>query len=250
MERDFTLSKYRELLQSLPKGNYTLQGALENKDQFGIIRHDVDRPPKNVLRLAQMENDLGIKTTYYFRVKKKLFKPEVISHVKNMGHEIGYHYEVLDKAKGDKEKAIDIFQQEWKLFKEWDATTICMHGNPLSKYVNRDIWKDFDYSNFGVKGEGYLSVDFSKYVYFTDTSRKWNFKGLAVKDRISQNLTMVRSTDDIISKVKQEEIKNIYILTHPSRWNDDWVPWARELSLQSLKNIVKYQISVFRNGRS
>ena len=250
MERDFTFSKYEELLRSLPKGDYTLKSALKNKDQFGIIRHDVDRPPKNVLPLARMENEQGIRTTYYFRVKKDLFNPIVISKVKELGHEVGYHYEVLDKANGDTQKALEIFEKEWALFKEWNAKTICMHGNPLSKYVNRDIWKAHDFKDYGVEGEGYLSVDFSKYEYFTDTSRKWNLKSLAVKDRINGKLREVKSTDDIIEKVKQKEIKHIYILTHPSRWNDDWAPWAKELSLQSLKNVVKYQINVLRKAEA
>ena len=247
MERDFTLAKYRELLNCLPKGDYSFYSSLVNNEQFGIIRHDVDRPPKNVLSLAKLEYQMGISSTYYFRVKKNLFIPAIIDKVKDMGHEIGYHYEVLDKAKGDINKAIEIFKEEWQLFHQWDSKTICMHGNPLSRFVNRDIWNHYNYSDYGVAGEGYLSVDFSRYIYLTDTSRKWNFKNLAVKDRINGQLIKVRSTDDIIKKIRNREIKNIYILTHPSRWNDDWLKWSKELSLQSLKNIVKYHLSIMRN---
>lgn len=39
------------------------------------MRHDVDRKPQNALRMAKLENDLGIKVTYYFRIITKPAKP-------------------------------------------------------------------------------------------------------------------------------------------------------------------------------
>ena len=43
---------------------------------------------------GEIERELGISGTYYFRSTKEVFKAEIM-------HEIGYHYEVLDKAKGN-----------------------------------------------------------------------------------------------------------------------------------------------------
>jgi hypothetical protein len=247
MERDFTFSKYRELLEQIPKGNYTLKGALINKNQFGIIRHDVDRPPKNVLSLAKIENDFNISSTYYFRVKRKHFLPEIINQVKLLGHEIGYHYEVLDKAKGDTNIALKIFNEEWNLFKKWESKTVCMHGNPLSKYINKDIWKNNRFEDFGILGEGYLSIDFNKYDYFTDTGRKWNFSNYSIKDKTNSNLIEIASTNELINVLRRKEISNFYILTHPSRWNDNLLMWSKELVLQSAKNIIKLQINKIIN---
>jgi hypothetical protein len=249
MTRDFTLSKYKELLQQLPTGNYTFRESLINGNQFGIIRHDVDRPPYNVLQLAKIEHDFGIKTTYFFRIKEKHFVPEIINQVKLLGHEIGYHYEVLDKANGNMENAIEIFVKEWSLFKTWDSETICMHGNPFSKFINNNIWSKYNFKDYNVLGEGYLSVDFSKYNYFTDTGRKWNYNSYSMKDKINIKLTKINSTNDLISKLKQGEIDHIYILTHPSRWNDNLLFWSRELIFQSLKNIIKSQLNLIKNKK-
>ena len=33
---------------------------------------------------------------------KEVFKAGIIQAIEKMGHEVGYHYEVLDKAKGNK----------------------------------------------------------------------------------------------------------------------------------------------------
>ena len=71
MKRDFTLKKYKELLLAIGLGDWTVRSYLSNRNQRAIIRHDVDRPPKNVLEMAKLESNLGIEATYYFRVKKK-----------------------------------------------------------------------------------------------------------------------------------------------------------------------------------
>jgi hypothetical protein len=35
-------------------------------EQFCLVRHDVDRKPLNALKMAEIENKLGVKSTYYF----------------------------------------------------------------------------------------------------------------------------------------------------------------------------------------
>ena len=57
----------------------------------------------NALRMAELEHELGIQSTYYFRFPYT-FKPDIIRKIQALGHEVDYHYEVLSKAKGDYEK--------------------------------------------------------------------------------------------------------------------------------------------------
>jgi hypothetical protein len=197
--------------------------------------------------MARLEYNNGIKSTYFFRVRPRLYNPEIISKVMSLGHEIGYHYEVLDKARGDYQKAIQIFQNEWELFREWDSVSICMHGNPLSKYINKDIWKKYDFRDFNVIGEAYISIDFHKMKYFTDTGRKWNSKQFSVKDKISKELIEIKNTDHLINFIKMNSRESIYILTHPSKWNDSLLPWWWELIYQNSKNIVKSMINKIKN---
>jgi len=47
--------------------------------------------------MARLENELGIKATYFFRTIPHTFKPEIIKEIAGMGHEIGYHYENLSE---------------------------------------------------------------------------------------------------------------------------------------------------------
>jgi hypothetical protein len=235
---DFTLKKYGEVLTALGRGDYRFVSY--NESQRTILRHDVDRSAGGALRMALLEAERGIKATYYFRVPRT-FDVQAITRIASLGHEIGYHYECLDKAKGDLDKAIGIFEQELALFKVWGAKTICMHGNPLSKWDNRDMWKRFDFKKYGILGEAYLSVDFNKIPYFTDTGRAWNSEKFSVKDRTGAKLQKVRDTDELIKIISRKGAK-AYILTHPERWSDNPLAWARELVLQNAKNIVKRMI--------
>lgn len=248
MSRDFTLKKYEELLAALGPGDYTFYSYLNNKNQPAILRHDVDRNPKYVIAMAELENRRNVRTTYYFRVRPNLFKRDIMNRVKKLGHEIGYHYETLDKARGDRPKAIELFKNEWALFKEWDAKTICMHGNPFSKIDNKSIWKAHDFKEYGVSGEAYISVDFASIEYLTDTGRCWNNEAFSVKDRVSRELVQLKGTENLIDLIKRGKIKTPYILTHPSRWNDSCLLWTREWLGQNLKNIIKRCLVRLRNN--
>jgi hypothetical protein len=227
---DFTLKQYNKLLSSIGPGDFRLIS------KGNIMRHDVDRSLKNALLMAQMEAKKKIRTTYFFRVPYT-FDERRINKIYNLGHEVGFHYEVLDKAKGDFEKAIKIFKKEWPLFSRWNAKSICMHGNPLSKWDNRDLWKKYDFKEFGVEKEAYLSINFDERYYFTDTGRCWNNKDVSVKDTTNSKLIKIRNTNHLISKIKR--LDNFYILTHPCRWNDSLILWGKELVWQNIKNVGK-----------
>jgi hypothetical protein len=134
--KDFTQEKYKELLSGIKEKNIPVFGIkdfIEYPVNKGIIiRHDVDRKAKNALITAKIENEFGFKTTYYFRITKGSFKPEIIKEISDMGHEIGYHYEDLSIAKGNYEKAIELFTKHLKKFDTLaDVKTIAMHGRPL-----------------------------------------------------------------------------------------------------------------------
>jgi len=192
--------------------------------------------------MAKVEKDLRIKSTYYFRMKKDIFKPEMIKEIANTEHEIGYHYEVLDKANGNIEKAIEIFEEELKEFRRiCDVKTICMHGNPLSKWINKDLWKKYDFKDFSIIGEPYLSIDYTKIPYLTDTGRKWNSR-FSVKDVVDANnqpIEMMKSTDDVIRMTNEGYVDQMCILAHPERWSDSFGAWLKEPAWQNVKNVGK-----------
>jgi hypothetical protein len=69
---DFTLKTYKQLLLTLKKQGFlfqTFQEFLEKPESKAIVlRHDVDKLPENSLGFAQIQHELGIKGSYYFRI--------------------------------------------------------------------------------------------------------------------------------------------------------------------------------------
>ena len=78
---DFTFKKIAKLLE-VSKIKYNVIPYIDsiNRDinNYIILRHDVDRYPNNTLKMAKLEANLGIKSSYYFRIIKSVFKPNII----------------------------------------------------------------------------------------------------------------------------------------------------------------------------
>ena len=263
MNKDFTLSAYRNLLLALQKAGYCFlpfgdvrQFMLDHPheslpDKYVMLRHDVDLRAGNSLLTAQIENKLDIRASYYFRVVEQSNQPDIIRKIALLGHEIGYHYEDMSVANGDIDKALDHFSEWLGYFRQfYPVKTICMHGAPTSRYDGRDLWKTKSYQEFGIIGEPYLDIDFRKVFYLTDTGRQWDGYRVSVRDKVPQQDEWTRTgrtfhtTDDIIRCLDDgtftDKLGNaVMITTHPQRWTDNSLLWAREYMLQSAKNIIK-----------
>ena len=268
---DFTLKKYHELLLALKDSGYHFQafsGYLENPEKRVIIlRHDVDAKKLNSLQFAKIQAKNNIRGTYYFRIVPQSFDEKVIREIASLGHEIGYHYETMDTARGNINKAWDDFRLNLETFRKIvPITTICMHGSPLSKYDNRSLWKKNDYRSLGLTGEPYFDIDFSKVLYLTDTGRRWDGEKVSIRDKVqgdevrnlnsdirnlkltqhhripepgSRNLK-IHNTNDIIKAAKSGNLPDQLMITfHPQRWTDHPCPWVKELLWQNAKNVIK-----------
>ena len=268
--QDFTLTIYRKLLQELLTNGYSFQTLLDfiqrPEDKAVVLRHDVDRKSENALVIATIEKNADIRASYYFRIVKESYDEDIIRQIAKMGHEIGYHYENLSavnsrkdfrEVKGamSKEKlfelAIEDFERNLEKFRKiYPVRTICMHGSPLSKWDNRDLWKRYNYKDYGIIAEPYFDLDFDKVFYLTDTGRRWDGDSVSVRDKVKntgdrgqgagvRNLRL-RKTWDIIEAVEKELLPDkIMLNTHPQRWTDNPIEWTKELVWQNIKNVVK-----------
>ena len=196
---DFTINIYKNLLTTLQKQGFSFQtfaeymssGNAQDNSTFNIqhskliiLRHDVDALPQNSLRFARIQAEMGIKGTYYFRIVPQSFDERIIKEIAELGHEIGYHYETMDTCKGDVDQAFNEFCRNLEKFQKLtEIKTISMHGSPLSKFDNRDIWKKYDYKKLGLLAEPYFDIDFNHLFYLTDTGRRWDGHRFNVRDK-------------------------------------------------------------------
>lgn len=248
--KDFSLQTFKLLCIRLKKQKYkfiTFLDCCSNNapKKFVVMRHDIDRDSKSVLKMAKIENDMDIKASYYFRTAKKIYNERLIKELATLGHEIGYHYEDLSLAKGDFVHAIIMFKKNLKKLRQiFPVKTICMHGSPLSKWDNRLIWQKYNYHDFDIIGEPYFDVDFNKVLYLTDTGRRWNGEKVIVRDKFNSKFNYnFKSTFDIIKEVNNNKLPDkLMINIHPQRWVDKLLPWLIELVWQNIKNIAKHLV--------
>jgi len=275
---DFTIDAYKALLASLQFASYHffpfnefLSSEISKKI---VLRHDVDLLPQNSLQFAKIQNELQIKSSYYFRAVPESWDERIILEIESLGHEVGYHYENMDTCNGDVDKAWDDFRYNLdKLRKLVDVKTICMHGSPRSKFDNKELWTKYDYKSLDLIGEPYYDVDFDKVFYLTDTGRRWDGWKTSVRDKVPQQEEWVKqglvfhTTQNIIDALlsnnetrttnneqqtylsgsqatnnKQRIINlpnQIMFTMHPQRWHRRRLPWLKEVVIQGVKNKIK-----------
>jgi len=160
MNLDFTLSKYAQICEAVKHCAcpiMTVSQFLEAgqpKESVIILRHDVDRDLSKAVEMANLEASFGLQATYYFRKIRSVFRKDQIKQLSQLGHEVGYHYEVLTKTRGNNEQALKLFEQELAEFREVvPVETISMHGSPLTPWNNLDLWRVYDFRDFNLSGE-------------------------------------------------------------------------------------------------
>jgi hypothetical protein len=253
--RDFSLQAYGALLAEVGKTGREVLPLREFFERrplppaFLVLRHDVDRRPERALRMAEVERAHGVRSTYYFRHTARVFRREVILAISAMGHEIGYHYEVLDKAQGEPRRAAEIFTRELAELRALvEVKTAAMHGNPLSRWDNRDFWKHCTLSRFGLIGEAYVSVIDPEIAYVTDTGRGWNRSSFNMRDRLAAGsgrlMPSFSGTGELIRGLKDAAYGKIYLQVHPNRWSSgllEWVgQWGEDLLLNGVKKLLMW----------
>ena len=248
--RDFTLKSYQSLLLAFQQAGYQFQTFEELmthpvEGKSVVMRHDVDELAWNALKMAQLENKLGIRATYFFRIVKQSNVPEVIKQIVGLGHEVGYHYEDLAMTKGDEVKAIETFKENLEYFRKfYPVKSVSMHGSSTSDYDNRLLWKDHSLSDYGLVGEPYLSVDFDKVFYLTDTGYAWDGGKYATRDIVESGFDLkFHTTSQIVDCIKAGNFPEKALILAHTLWTDSLIQWdglhLREFFRNNLKLLAK-----------
>ena len=259
MNIDFRIHGFENLLAELISKDYKVYTFFEyTKSNYNgkvcILRHDIDRISKHIIKIASLERDKQLSASYYFPSKIVKRNPILIKEISNMGHEVGYHYNDLSYYYGDYEKAYHSLKQNLEILRSIaPVSTICMDGKPLQMMDNRKLWEEFNYKELGILGEIYLDVDYNSFAYYTDTGRKWNNKNINVRDKVitNKNWPVYSSTFEIINAINNSTFpEKVVINMHPEHWTDNSFDWFNKLIWQNSKNIVKYFLIKYRNFRS
>jgi hypothetical protein len=250
--RDFTLQAYKRYLLAIKRSYPKIICFSEyfnsnpKPESFCLLRHDVDRKPLNALKMAKLENSIGVKATYCFRTKKHTFKPGIISKISKMGHEIAYHYESLSDANGNMERAIKDFEKNLAMLRKIvPVSTISMHGRPLKPYDNRDIWKNKKnheklVKKYNLLGEIYIDIDYTDIAYINDTGRNWNSTKSNLRDKVNSKIKIDFSGGQrLLNYLNNEPHPKLIFQIHPERWSDNYFEYIVQFLKDKSINFVK-----------
>lgn len=212
--------------------------------RYIVLKHDVETDVPRAVELAKIEQKYGHRGSYY--VQAYLLKDKnnvaLLRQMQLMGHEISYHYDVMDSQKGNLDKAIIEFEKNRKLFKKngFQIITVCQHGNPVVERVgytsNRDFFRSEKVQEL-YPGIADIMVDYkakyqTEYTYFSDAGRKFSTIYDPINnDRVNSDDKNIKYEDlnEVFDAIKNA--KNVILSTHPHRW-------CRSIAEYTIKNGV------------
>jgi hypothetical protein len=184
-------TEYRRLLRIALEQGYAVLSleawladpAQASRQPLLLLRHDVDQHPASALRMATIEAELGVLSTWYFRWRTAV--PRVIEDIRSQGHAVGLHYETLTRellrrGQGavDAEELIprarEILRCELGAFAERFglARSACPHGDTRMPGVHNGVLLlDQDWSSYGLQWDANAAMRrHSVDVWLTDRS--------------------------------------------------------------------------------
>ncbi len=181
---DFSYKGYKEMIvhvqRHLPIISFI--NAI-GQDKYCVIRHDVEYSPVRALKLAMVESEIGISSTYCFQLRNNCYNLlshenlEIVRKIKALGHDIASHIHIGDYREGENlEEYILNEITTFELFVQVPVIGFSFH-RPRHEYL-RDYIKAGNYLNL------YDRPFFQYYtgnkpvmdvVYLSDSNHQWKF---------------------------------------------------------------------------
>lgn len=95
---EYTFETYERFLESFLDAGYEFQGFdPEVAEKAVIVRHDVDLSVDRAVRMARLEADLGVRSTYCFLLTSPAYDlldhAEDLAEIESLGHEVALHFD-------------------------------------------------------------------------------------------------------------------------------------------------------------
>ena len=232
----FLYKNWISFCESLGKLDVSILLASEALATYGdhktkvFIKHDIETNVERALAIAKIESTFGIRATYYFQSYLLQGKSNlnIIEAISQMGHEIAYHYDVLDANNGDWSKASEEFTQTLGKFAAsgHEIRTVCPHGNPVKVRngwsSNKDFFRDPSiaqkYHLITDIVVDFKKLDKSQMKYISDAGYGWKLiSDISENDRDDSNPDIALDSLESVLELIQDG-NSIMISSHPHRW--------------------------------
>jgi len=189
-----------------------------------VNRVDIDFSCKKARRLVDIFNRLGVKASFFVRLHAPEYNPFafenylVLKYIRDSGHEIGYHSEVVDEAAIWNEDAADCLVRDIQVLNSMlqiEIEGVASHGG-MTGLNNLDFWKDRKASDFGLVYEAYEKSEvfnlFDESFYISDSEwTRW---------KCYNRGKLLEGDRRTLSEHLSDKHELIYLLIHPDTYFD------------------------------
>ena len=195
---EFTYQGYLEMLKLLREQGYAFCDYHDYTayPRCVILRHDVDNSLNQAVRLAELEAEAGVKSTWFVLLRTDFYNPasqksqEKLRAIQSMGHEIGLHFDEVAYGKPltEDETRQSIIRECGLLSALLDTpvTTVSMH-RPSKATLEADLQIPGIVNSYG-------KTFFHDFKYLSDSRRRWR--------------------EPVLDIIRAGEYDRLHILTH------------------------------------
>lgn len=195
---DFTYKAYKGMIEKLLDKNYEISDYknYKEKKKVVILRHDIDTSLEKALRIAEIEKELNIYSTYFILLSTDFYNInsekslKIVKEIKRLGGKIGLHFDEKKYKINAQEDYIKYVNYELNILSRIlneKIDIVSMH-RPSKEFLEMDL----EIPNVI---NSYQKVFFNKFKYISDSRMNWR-----------------ENVEEIIEK---NQYKALHILTHP-----------------------------------
>jgi hypothetical protein len=198
-----------------------LPGGPALPQRYIALRHDIDFAPRYSLEMAELEHEVGVRSTFYVLVDGQFYNPlqsDIISQLRqihSLGHEIGLHFAVSSAVEPELGKEVVFRLEVLSALVGVEVRSFSQHDPVNAGFVTVTLPPDH-----------YACVDASQVIrdndllYVSDSAMMWR-----------------RYTFD----TALDEDRNLCLLAHPHSWlhgQNDYVAMIRELESREVMGLT------------
>ena len=206
----FSYNEFKNLIgivkQNLPIVDY--KDVKDNTKKFCVLRHDIEFSIDRAYKLAKIENELGVISTYTVQVRNNTYNAlsekniNLILKIKELGHHIGLHQNPPSSMKLDTLK--DYIMRDITILEEcygFEIDRFAFH-RPKKEYLNYYVQLDNRINCYDKKFFHFFEdkPESLEILYLADSNHKWKY-GYPLDFDFSK-------------------INKLQLLTHPFSWSD------------------------------
>ena len=206
----FSYNEFKNLInmvqQNLPIVDY--KDVKDNTKKFCVLRHDIEFSIDRAYKLAKIEKELGVVSTYTVQVRNNTYNAlsekniDLISKIRELGHHIGLHQNPPSSMKLDTLK--DYIMRDITILEDcygFEIDRFAFH-RPKKEYLNCYVELDNRINCYDKKFFHFFEdkPESLEILYLADSNHKWKY-GYPLDFDFSK-------------------INKLQLLTHPFSWSD------------------------------